>query len=192
MISYNLRGIKIYVSFAFMVFITLLSIFDKTGLLIISFFAILFHELGHLFIIKSLGIKNLELMFILGSVKVVVKDILPQNKMALIALGGPLMNIILTVFLLFNNYYLVYFGACNIIVFLFNMLPIKQLDGGDILKYLLNLLFKNYSEKAFNLLSLIFTLLFTAFCGTFFIIKYYNPTLLIVGIYLIIMSIKKV
>ena len=192
MISYNLRGNKICVSFPFMVFITLLSQFDTTGLLIISFLAILFHELGHLLIIKFLGIKNFKLIFILGSVKVVIKEILPQNKMALIALGGPLINLILTIFILFENYYLAYFGACNIIVFLFNMLPIKQLDGGDILKYLLKLLFKNYSEKAFNLLSLIFILLFTAFCGTFFIIKYYNPTLLIVGIYLIIMSIKKV
>ena len=192
MISFNLFKIKVQVSFAFTVFITLLAVLDNTGLLFISFLAILFHEIGHILAIQGLGVKDIKLMLVLGSVRIETKGYLSDKSSAVVSLFGPLVNLILSAFIFFKNYYLAYFGAANLIVFIFNMLPINGLDGGDILKHVLKCIFHRKSDSIFKTISLIFTISFTAICGTFFAIKYFNPTLLIVGIYLIIMSIKKV
>ncbi len=192
MLSFNLFKIKVHVSYVFTVFITLLAVLDNTGLLFISFLAILFHEIGHIIAIKIIGIKDIELMLVLGSVRVEMKSYLSDKLSVIVSLCGPFMSFILSVFIFFNNYYLAYFGAANLIVFIFNMLPINGLDGGDALKYVLMRLFNKNSDSIFRMISLIFTVSFTAICGTFFAVKLYNPTLLIVGIYLIIMSIKKV
>ena len=192
MISFRIFGTKIYISFSFTVCVTFLAIIDKTGLLFVSFAAVLFHEIGHLVIMKLKGIKEIEVSLILASVKVSINEYLSVRDTALIAFGGPFLNLVLSASILFNNYYLQYFGAANIILFFLNMLPISNLDGGDILKYFLTILFKRKADKVFIFVSCTTLMLLTTLGGLFFFTEYNNPTVLIVGIYLIIMSYKKV
>ncbi len=150
------------------------------------------HEIGHLLIIKFLGINNIEVSLIFASIKLSINTYLTTKRTAIIAVGGPMMNLILSSFFLLDSYYLQYFGAANTILFIFNMLPISNLDGGDIFKYLCTVVFKSKGLKIFSVISYI-NLVLLILLGIFFLLtKYNNPTLLIVGIYLLIMSYKKV
>lgn len=192
LLSFFIGKTKVSISFSFTVCITLLAILDKTGLLFISLLAVFFHELGHYIALQLLGVKDIEISFVLASVKLSLHEQLCNKKSAIIAIAGPTVNLFLSLLLLYENYYIKYFGVANFILFLFNMLPIANLDGGDIVKYLLCILFKNKAEKLFCIVSFLVLSLFLTPLGVFFMLKYNNPTVILVSIYLIIMSYKKV
>ena len=192
MLSFLIGKTKVNISFSFTVCITLLAVLDKTGLLFVSLFAVFFHEIGHYIALQLLGIKDIEISFVLTSVKLLLREQLSNKKSAIIAIAGPTVNLLLSSLLLHKNYYIKYFGVANFILFLFNMLPVANLDGGDIAKYLLCILFKNKAEKMFCIVSILVLTLVLTPVGVFFMLKYNNPTVILVSIYLIIMSYIKV
>lgn len=192
MLSFFVGNNKVSMSFSFSVCITLLALLDRTGLLFISFIAVFLHEMGHFLALKLLRVKKIEISFILASIKISVNEQMNPKKSAIISIFGPLINLIFSSFVFVDCYYLKHFGAANIILFTFNMLPISNLDGGDILKYILCLKFKANGGTIFTVVSFIILSAFVAPLGVFFIYKYNNPTILLVCIYLTIISYKKV
>ena len=192
MLSFTTFGTKIYISFSFTVCITLLAILDKSGLLFVSFIAVFFHELGHYIALKLCGIKAVDISFILASVKLNIHQQITDKTTVIIAFCGPAFNLLLSGFILTDNYYIKYFGVANFILFMFNMLPVSNLDGGDILKYIVCTIFKKNGNKIFCVISKITICLFIAPIGVFFMLKFKNPTILLVGIYIFIMSYRKV
>ena len=121
---------------------------------IIMLFAFL-HELGHLFMGLILGFKPQSLcinpMGISISFKINAKDynkkLLKANKFIikkiLIAVAGPAVNFTIATIFMFNNFSLfeikneliVY---ANLLIAIFNLIPIYPLDGGRILKYIIH------------------------------------------------------
>lgn len=187
MLSFKLFNLKIKIAYSFVAFMTLLIAMDRTGLLFFTYIAVFVHEFGHLLALKLLKIKDFELILVLSSIKIEIKRILSKKEIAIIAFLGPFVNLIFSALVFLDNYYFKYLGASNIILFVFNILPLKGLDGGDILLYVFNL-----KEKTFLCISIVLTSFFTITVGGFLIFEYYNPTILIVGIYLIILSFRKV
>ena len=122
---------------------------------IIMLFAFL-HELGHLFMGLILGFKPQSLcinpMGLSISFKINAKDynkkILKANKFIikkiLIAVAGPAVNFIIATIFRYNNFSLfeikneliVY---ANLLIAIFNLIPIYPLDGGRILKYIIHI-----------------------------------------------------
>lgn len=192
MLSFSIGKTKLKVSFSFTVCIALLAILDKTGLLFVSFVAVFMHEIGHYIALKLCGINRLEISFILASVKISTEEQMSNKTSVIISVAGPIANLILSIFVLINNYYVKYFGVANFILFIFNSLPVANLDGGDLLKYLLCCIFKSKGELVFRFVSVIVLILFLAPLGVFFMLKFKNPTIFLVNIYLIIMSYRKV
>jgi len=117
----------------------------------------LIHELGHMFIGMLLGFKptKLEIMPYGLSVGFEVKcddynkkikngNMLSIKKL-IIALAGPVTNLVVTIiFLLFN---ISFFGIereliiySNILIGIFNLIPIYPLDGGRIIKNILHII----------------------------------------------------
>ncbi len=137
------------------------------------------HELGHLIAGLSLGMRpeKIELMpFGLSiSFKLYPKDYNKKIKMGnllelkkiLVAISGPLTNLILIIF--FNNVNLKIISQeiaiySNILIMLFNLIPIYPLDGGRIIKSLLNIHYGRkksykYSNEISNIAIILLTII---------------------------------
>lgn len=192
MIRFNLFGTTVSVSYLFIFTLSILILFDRTGMVAVSLLAVMVHETGHFFAIKMLKINCISLDFCLSTVGVTTGGILNFKNTAIISLCGPLVNMLFSCCIILQNNLLRYFGAANVIMFIFNMLPIKGLDGGDILHCILICTKLKSPTKIFSVISIFFTGIIIILGGVLFIATKQNPTLFFVGIYLLILSFRKI
>ncbi len=139
----KLFSVKINISFIFMAFLTLMLIIDKTGFILPVFLATAVHEAGHLAAMVVFGCQPKKINLIPGSIQI-VRDIGAKRETELLILiSGPLSNLLFAA-LFFLLYYFfgftfaISFSAVNVLIFAFNLLPVRGLDGGSILYELLS------------------------------------------------------
>ena len=158
------------------------------------------HEIGHVLmgIILGLKVDKIEIMPLGLSVsfkinaddynKKIRKGNILQLKKIAIALAGPLTNLIMLLIVLYTNINLKIvsneiLAYANILIMLFNLLPIYPLDGGQILKAILQILegsikSKIYIRKISKAVIILITMLasvgimYLKNIGVFFIIIY--------------------
>lgn len=140
----------------------------------IMFFAFI-HELGHLLVGLLLGIKTEKIELKPYGVSIAFKptfddynkkiknaNILELKKI-IIALAGPITNLIIAfscISLRYNSIDVIVYS--NLLLTIFNMIPIYPLDGGRILKGALHIVYgKRKAEKCINNISFITILLIT-------------------------------
>lgn len=165
---------------------------------IIMLFAII-HECGHLLagIVLNMKVKRLTLMPMGLSVEFALKTedynekILKANKIEIkrlvVAIAGPLVNLLIMFIVILIgkdtafNMVIIY---SNLLIALFNLLPIYPLDGGRILKSILSLLCNKqkaniYINRISNIILFIITFVFSL------LIYYYkNIGIVLITIYL--------
>lgn len=133
--SIKLFGIKFSISYAFALSLTIFVAFDKSGNLLPLILAILIHEVSHLLVMCYLNAKPDEIYLAMGTINIKNKHILTISEEICVLLAGPIANLILyLIFTCFNTN----FANINLILFIYNMLCIDGLDGGSILKAVLN------------------------------------------------------
>ena len=166
---------------------------------ILMFFALV-HELAHLFMGLVLGLKPESLKIIPAGFSISFKTAcvdyntkirngnLLAIKQILIALAGPLTNIIIAIGFILYSYNIpdsqILNVPINLIIFVFNMLPIYPLDGGRILK---NILHINFGLKTSYKITNIFTnttIIFLTIISSVIILMYHNVAILVVLMYL--------
>ena len=124
---------------------------------IIALFSILFHELGHSFIASKYGIKFEKIvLFAFGGIALSSYEITDPKKEIRMAFAGPYISFIISGFafslwlILFQSHVfgsavsptgglLLYAGFVNLVVGLFNLIPIFPSDGGRILRAFLSI-----------------------------------------------------
>ena len=195
--KFKVLGTQIYISFFFMAAITLMLATDRTGLMLPSLFAVMLHELAHLFTMWVLDCAPKSVRLIPASIQINSRFSFQYKNDILIAISGPVANLILCLCLYFNyaafgNMAVLYYAVLNLIYGVFNLLPVKGLDGGTVL-YAVLCKYKGPNKAAVIMkivtLSLAVAVIFVAVTLTF---RYkLNISIYIVGIYLLIMGLMK-
>lgn len=176
----------------------------ETYVMIIVFAMI--HELGHLIAGLAMGMRpekmELKPYGVSISFKLTTKDYnqkiikgnLLEVKKIFVALAGPLTNLLI-IFIainieidLFSNLMIIY---ANLLLILFNLLPIYPLDGGRILKGILHIFFgKRSSEKYTNIFSF-FVLILVTFVASIGVYYMENISIFFITIFLWMLYLKE-
>ena len=150
------------------IFISILTV-----LVIFSF--VLIHEFGHIFAARKYGIKcSRVVLSFLGGAAIVDEgmDSLPPKRALWVAFAGPLTNLIMFILLIpfigvmdditgvedIGPWQMLYFMSLliNVVMFVFNLLPIYPMDGGRLLRSTLEL----FKVKHSLLISIWVTMIF--------------------------------
>lgn len=195
--KFKLFGTEIYISFLFAAVITVMLATDRTGLVLPALFAVLMHEIGHLFAMWVLECAPKQIRLIPASVQITSSISKRYKNDIIVALVGPLVNFVLFFVLYFNylafkNELTLNYALLNLLIGVFNSLPVSGLDGGTIL---FSVLAKRMDlNKAIITLKIITLSVAAAIIITAVILTIkgtLNLSLYIIGIYLVIMSIIK-
>ncbi|MNZ49974.1 Stage IV sporulation protein FB [compost metagenome] len=170
-----IRWNGIVISFhPFFVIIMLTSLFTGHLLELLALFVIVFiHELGHVAAARFLGVKVLSVQMLPFGGVAIMEDTghLTAGREILISLAGPLQNMVLIgLSLLFHAVglwdgpFLSYFINSNLLIALFNLLPILPLDGGKISQSLCTLLLPYHATLIWShRISLLFSIMLIAY-----------------------------
>lgn len=161
----------------------------------IIFFICLFHEFGHIIFIKLFHyeINTIEILPFGGYTNINKKINTSINKDLIIALAGIINQIILGIIIFifknyFNNITYTLITKYNLIIIIFNLIPIIPLDGNNIMHLLLEKMFSYNLSYKLNLgISCLFLLIFIYINYKFHIDNYLIASFLL---YKIIMAFK--
>ncbi len=193
---FNFLKIRFTISLPFVMIIVFLLITDKTGLMTASLAAVIFHEIGHIIAMRIIGCIPSEVRFSTAGVLIIGQKYCSFSENIIIALSGPFSNFIfVAVFyllsIIFDNSMLIYYCAVQLLIGLINLLPVKGLDGGVVLFLMSDRLFKRNSMLKANFISIVFAFAVLVLGVAVAIQNASNPSLLLLGIYLIILNIIK-
>ena len=169
----ELNKVSISPSFLLLIVLCLFGGFFKRSLiLLISLF---FHELGHLFLIRLFKAKISSVSITGIGIFINVSDYykLSLLKKVLISLGGIIVNILIVLITIhIPGVITKELMKINIILALFNCLPIYPLDGFQLIRHFLNCIYED--EYLNDLLSLVSMLLIAALFIIAFIYQSYG------------------
>lgn len=183
----------------FLVIAAIVVYFGDTFLFISYLLAVVLHELAHYLVAKSLGYKldNVCLMPY-GAQLNLQSSILKTKDEILIAIAGPITNIILALFFLALWWlfpvvyvYTEYFVYANLITAVFNLLPLVPLDGSRVVLALFSI--KGIRNKGYKVLSIINCIVAIILIIIFIISAFYviNFTFGVMAIFLIAGAFEK-
>lgn len=194
--KFKFFGTEIKVSFMFFAIITLVLLTDKSGFALPAIFAVFVHECGHLTAMHAVGDSPRQICLIPASVKI-VRSFKKSGYDMFIAISGPLANLLIFTVLLINykafgNEKSLEYAVLNLVTAIFNLIPVKGLDGGIILYCALNKYYdEDVCEKTVKIFTLSFAVIFLAL-GTFAALQNEpNISIFIIAAYLIISALIK-
>lgn len=147
MINFKTKDINIVFRFTFFAVAALFLLFRNNEIAVMGIAASLIHEIGHIVAMKIFGVRLKSIEFYLLGIKIYKSEtkMLPVHKELIILASGILLNMTLSVISLLSNSPLFFtFGMVNAAIGLFNLLPVKVFDGGQMKELLL----ENFTEDS--------------------------------------------
>lgn len=154
MMSFNILGVSVSVSYPFLAVLTAFLTFDKTGLGGQMFCAALLHELGHLAVMYLFRQPPRSIDFVSFGIRIRKQQstALSYGKEVLVFLAGPLSNFISAAILyIMADAQFTQLALVHILLGLFNLLPIGALDGGMIVGNLAHCFTSEHTAKVISL-----------------------------------------
>lgn len=143
--------------------LTIYIALDRTGYIIPLIISISVHEAAHVLCLKlfKCRIRNVRLLF--GTLSIEYNSP-PSDVARLISLlSGPLINLIISGVSYLLNYNT--FCAINLLLFIYNLLPLNCLDGGEIAEIILERFLTHKQVSAvLNILTIIICILLVVAC----------------------------
>jgi len=181
------KKISVDISFYFAAVLTLSMLSDKTNISCYSILSALLHETGHLLCLlffranpKSITLSLFGMRIVRGA------KTLSYKQEIMTALSGPLVNLFLFAVFLFFGEKAMMFSAVNLALGLFNLLPVKPMDGGEVLYFSLCRFFNENTVRKISDVITVITALILFVLGVCLLIKSgYNFMLLVVSVYIV-------
>ncbi|MCL2634435.1 MAG: hypothetical protein FWD34_07990 [Oscillospiraceae bacterium] len=184
MIHLHIRNTAVNLDFTFFAVIALFLAFDVTGFGILSVLVCLIHEAGHLFAMLIRGEKVESIVFRGGGIKIIPE--IKGGDSIFVTAAGSAVNIGLFFLLYFTlpktDIYPVMFAVLNLVIGLFNLLPVGCLDGKRLVENIL-------PYKVARIVEIIALAVILVGVAAAFVFGSVNFTLLIVIIYIMVIDI---
>ena len=195
--KFKFLGTQIYISFLFCATLCFMIAIDRTGLIIPTLFAVFIHESGHLLAMWAADCQPKAVRLIPTSVQIIRGFSTKKYGEAAIAFCGPAANLVLFG-VLYANYNIfgseisLNFAILNLVIAVFNLLPVSGLDGGTILTLFIARFTNVYkAESIVRIVTVVFAVVafllgvYLASIGTV------NISVFIVAIYLLVCGMIK-
>ena len=195
--KFKFLGTQIYISFLFCATLCFMIAIDRTGLIIPTLFAVFIHESGHLLAMWAADCQPKAVRLIPTSVQIIRGFSTKKYGEAAIAFCGPAANMVLFG-VLYANYNIfgseisLNFAILNLVIAVFNLLPVSGLDGGTILTLFIARFTNVYkAESIVSIITVVFAVVafllgvYLASIGTV------NISVFIVAIYLLVCGMIK-
>ncbi|MEF9983282.1 MAG: site-2 protease family protein [Oscillospiraceae bacterium] len=145
--DFSINKMKFHLSFLFPALIGFFVISDHIGLVPILLVSVAIHELAHICILYLLKNKIVKISFTALGISIKADTYFKKWWYEIILhFAGPFANLTLGIIFFLNGNHII-FALVNIVMGLFNLLPIGNLDGGNILKVLLRVYFFEKQDK---------------------------------------------
>lgn len=176
------------INFSFAVAVTLTLIIDESGVGAIALLGCIIHEAGHIICLLVLGEKPKKIELSFYGIKLERNPMSTQSTAGdiLVFVSGPSANFIFSavLFLLSNIYHSLRDAAIiSLCIGIFNLLPCRPLDGGNILYTVLCRNTKRKTAENISLAAAVATVMPMLAAGMYFLKKGGNITLLAVAVY---------
>ncbi len=190
--NFKFKDIDFEITFLFVALITFVITMNVPANVLITIASSLFHEMGHLLTMSAVGNKPQAVRFEITGMNIKRQQsikISTKNEL-LIALGGPFANGVLFVICCFaicfyKSEILLTVACINLILMTFNLLPVKRLDGGMALYFLLSRRFDSeICTQILKITSIVFITLIYVWGIYVFVSSGYNFSVIIIAIFL--------
>ncbi|MDR0991897.1 MAG: hypothetical protein LBL87_03250 [Ruminococcus sp.] len=145
MIELRLGKTIFRLQFGFFAAVAILFLFYEGKTALWGLYACLLHEAGHLLAMRLCGVPVRSVMLYFAGIRIDTKnprEFLPPGREIFILISGAAVNFAVFILcLLFRgSESATLFGAINLVIGLFNLLPLMMFDGGRLITALLNIL----------------------------------------------------
>ena len=194
----KLKGLVIEIEYL-LIIVFLISIVSRKAMNYLFFYYIclafaMYHELAHIVIANLLGKKARQILISISGMTAYfkyeyeIKSRIYYIKEFIIFSAGPLSNLILAY--LFNDIKFVF--EINIFLALLNLLPIYPLDGFNICKSILKIIYENNKKvnKIITFVSMLCLIALSLICIVV-LYKYNNVSSIIFLLYILVLNIRK-